>query len=110
MVDAGDFAWPYWITDHKYGYVIKRGMYRVPRLHDTPATADATATASEPVATMPEPIASAWFAIHPMGSKSTIKFDEPVTAAAAADALTARLRAAKKSAKWVSTDSMQPVA
>jgi hypothetical protein len=45
-----------------------------------------------------------------MGSKSTIKFDEPVTAAHAADALTARLRASKKSAKWVSADSMQPVA
>jgi hypothetical protein len=109
MVDAGDFAWPYWITDHKNGYAIQRGLYRVPRLHES-ATATADATATEPVATMTEPVATAWFAIHPMGSKSTIKFDEPVTAAAAADALTARLRASKKSAKWVSTDSMQPVA
>jgi hypothetical protein len=110
MVDAGDFAWPYWITDHKNGYAIQRGVYRVPRLHDTPATASADATATEPVATMTEPVATAWFAIHPMGSKSTIKFDKPVTAAAAADALTARLRASKKYFKWVHASSMQPVA
>jgi hypothetical protein len=110
MVDAGDFAWPYWITDHKNGYAIQRGLYRVPRLHDTPATATADATASEPVATMSEPVATAWFAIHPMGSKATIKFDKPVTALHAADALTARLRASKKYFKWVNASSMQPVA
>lgn len=37
LVDAGSFKWPYWITDHKHGYAVGRGLFVLP-------TADAKRT------------------------------------------------------------------
>mgnify|MGYP005814094267 CR=1 FL=1 len=94
LVDAGDFAWPYWITDHKFGYVTKRGEFRVPGTEAAAPT---------------EVVATKWFAFAPSGSKVTVKFDEPVTAAYAAEAMIAARERSKKSTKWINSTDLTAV-
>lgn len=35
LVSEGAFKWPYFITDHKHGFAVRRGEYTVPTLETT---------------------------------------------------------------------------
>lgn len=103
LVDAGDFCWPYWLTDYKHGYMVKRGEFRLPKLTDETPVVIAQPE-PEPV---PVPVLRAYRITDPKGAIWVSPEVESVEAAMSL--FTAARKRAKKSFSFASLDSFEAV-
>jgi hypothetical protein len=106
LVDAGDFKWPYWITDHKHGYATARGTFNMP----TPQPLTVRVKKAKPAAEAPaptEPVAMRYFVTDPKGATLAIK-GEFLSPSAALDAFAVQRKTAKKSFAWATLESVSP--
>jgi hypothetical protein len=102
LVAAGDFKWPYWITDHKHGYATARGTFNMPTPQPLTVRTKKVKPAAEVV-----PVAMRYFVTDPQGSTLAIK-GEFLSPSDALDAFAAQRKTAKKSFGWATLESVSP--
>jgi hypothetical protein len=104
LVDAGDFKWPYWITDYKHGYCVKRGEFRLPVITNETETAAVAAVEPEPE---PVPLLRVFRITDPKGA--VWASPEVETPAEAMNLFVAARKRAKKSFSFANVDSFEAV-
>ena len=96
-VESGAFKWPYWITDWKHGYVVSRGVFRMPTLED----------AAKKVEKIPAPTPMSFVVSTPKGETLPIAGTFMTAAEALESFITARKRA-KKGYGFATLETVSP--